>query len=142
VQSILNSIAAPFPKTFSDFPASVESALQKSVRLVNAFKCLRWFWDKDIKEAIAFSVASPAHCHIQDAGIRLWQQGAFEKYECVNFTHDAYWFHPREDLVAECIAAAKAEMERPSEVLVNSLGTFTVAADAQVGDRLSEMCDV
>lgn len=142
VQRVLDSLAAPFPKTFEDFPAAVKAALGQSVRLINAFGCCRWFWDKDMKEAIAFSVASPAHCHIQDAGIRLWQQGAFDLYEAVNFTHDAYWFHPREELVEECIVAARAEMERPSTVLVNSLGPFQVMADAQVGDRLSEMRDV
>ena len=142
VMQVLESIAAPFPKTFEDFPAQVEREMAKTSRLVSAFGCIRWFWDLDAKQAIAFSVSNPAHCHIQDAGIRLWQQGAFEKYECVNFAHDSWWWHPKEELVDECIAAARAEMERPSSVLVNSLGAFHVAADAQVGDRLSEMQDV
>lgn len=142
VQGILASIAAPFPRTFDDFPESVVQALKRGTRLTNPFGCARYFWDHDLKEAIAFSVASPAHCHIQDAGIRLWQRGAFMQFECINFTHDAYWFHPLNELVDECIAVAKEEMERPSTVLVNSLGPFQVMADAQVGDRLSEMEDV
>ena len=95
----------------------------------------------DLKQAVAFSVSNPAHCHIQDALVRLCDKDAFAKYGCCNFPHDAAWYHCPIDLVDECIAVTKEEFEKPSEVLVNSLGPFWCPTDAKVGDSLVEMED-
>jgi len=141
VQQLMDMIKTLFPKAFKDFPASVEQRMKQYPRLISPSGGCRWFWDYDLQQAVAFSVSNPFHCHVQDALIRLWERGALLKYEGVNFTHDAVWMHPRVELVDEAIAVAKEEFERPSEILVNSLGAFQCMSDAQVGDVLSEMED-
>lgn len=141
VVQLMEMIKGLFPRTFVDFPKWVEGQMRQHPRIITASGGCRWFWDHDLQQAIAFSVSNPFHCHVQDAGVRLFQSGAFSKYEAVNFGHDSWWWHPRVELVDECIAAVKEEMERPSEILVNSLGAFQCMSDAQVGDSLGEMVD-
>ena len=142
VARVLESITDPFPKVFDEFWDRVDRQIHKHPRIISPHKCVRWFWDLDLKEAVAYTVSNPAHCHIQDALIRLFETGAFAKYGCCNFTHDALWYHCREDLVSECIAVTKEEFEKPSEVLINSLGAFHCPADSKIGDSLVEMEDV
>lgn len=142
VQAIMDTTANRFPRTFKEFPKQVRRMLNQSPRLRNPFNCVRWIWDGDMEQAVAFLPSSCFHCHIQSALVRLFEMGAFAKYGACNFPHDAVWYHCREDLVDECIEVTKLEMERPSDVLVNSLGPFWCSADAQVGDSLLEVVDV
>lgn len=142
IQELMDFIANLFPKSFKEYPKKVEAEMRKFPRLISPHGHCRWFWDHDLQQAIAFSVANPFHSHIQLALVRLFQQGVFSKFNAVNFSHDSLWLHPTIDLVEEGIAAVRAEFERPSDVLVNSLGPFWCSADAQVGDSLLEMKDV
>jgi hypothetical protein len=90
---------------------------------------------------MAFWVASPAHCVIQDAILRLDERGALDKYQAVNLMHDALWWCPREELAEECVAVATEEFERASDVLVNSLGKFFCHADAKRGPDMATLED-
>lgn len=139
VQTVLSVMKNTFKPAFQDFPKSVEKLLRQHPRLINAFGLIRWLWDQDANQGVAFLVASPAHCHIQDAVLRLHDRGALRKYNAVDFMHDALWWCPREELADECVAVAKEEFERPSEILVNSLGAFTCKADASRGYNMAEM---
>lgn len=142
VEAILNMIKDLFKPTFRDLPDRIEEMLQRNPRLVTPFGFPRFFWDGDVNQAVAFWVANPAHCVIQDATIRLDERGALEKYGAVNIMHDALWWCCREELAEECIAVAHEELERASEVLVNSLGPFHCAADAKMGPDMDSLIDV
>lgn len=134
VMEIFDMMDAEFKPTFKDFPAAIEKLLNKSPKLVSPFGCQRWFWDQDIQQAVAFLPANCAHCTIQDALIRLDKRGALDKYQAVNFVHDALWFHCPDELVDECIAVVKEELERPSEILVSEkMGAFQCGASVSVG---------
>ena len=141
VEKVLQAIAAPFPRVFRDFPHSVDRRMKGNGRLISPHGCCRYFWDLDLKQAVAFSVSNPAHCHIQSALVRLFEQGAFEKYGACNFCHDSVWYHCPENLIDGCISITKKEFEKPSDVLVNSLGPFFCSADAKVGPSLLEVED-
>lgn len=142
VAKVLQAIAEPFPKVFQDFPHSIDRRMREKIRLISPHGCVRYFWDLDLKQAVAFTVSNPAHCHIQLALVRLFERGAIEKYGACNFPHDSLWFHCPIDLVDECIAVTKEEFVKPSEILINSLGPFWCPAEAKVGDSLVEMSDV
>lgn len=142
VMEIFNMLDELFKPTFKDFPALVERLLRKSPRLISAFGCQRWFWDGDPQQSVAFLPANSAHCHIQDALIRLYERGALDKYKAVDFVHDALWYMCPTDLVDECIAVTKEEFERLSKVLINAtLGPFFVHADASAGPSMGELRD-
>ncbi len=142
VQLVLDTIKNLFPKSFRDFPKSIERQLKKSPRLVSSYGCARFFWDADLPQAIAFSVANPAHCTIQAELLRLHDRGALVKYGLCNFMHDAGWFCVKEELAEECVKVVREEFERPSEVLVNSLGAFTCRSDAKWGPDMDSLVDV
>jgi len=142
VEGLISFITQLFPLSFADFPKKIKALVKQHPRLVSPHGHCRWMWDGDLQQAIAFMVANPFHAHIQDAIVRLFQQGVFSRYNVVNFTHDALWLHPLEADVPAAIKAVQVEFERPSEILVNSLGAFWCSADAQVGDSLLDMEDV
>jgi hypothetical protein len=142
VEAILELIKNLFKPTFRDLPARIEKQLLCNPRLVTPFGFPRFFWDGDVNQAMAFWVANPAHCIIQDAVLRLDERGALECYGACNLMHDAIWWCCPEDLATECIAVAHEEMERASDVLVNSLGAFTCRADAKIGVDMESLRDV
>lgn len=142
VEAILDMIKDLFKPTFRDLPAKIEQQLRANPRIVSPFGFPRYFWDGDVNQAMAFWVANPAHCVIQDAVMRLDERGALERYGAVNIMHDALWWCCREQLADECITVAHEEMERASEVLVNSLGAFHCAADAKAGPDMDSLHDV
>jgi hypothetical protein len=141
VEAILNMIKDLFKPTFRDLPAKIEQQLRANPRLVSPFGFPRFFWDGDANQAMAFWVANPAHCAIQDAVMRLDERGALEKYGAVNIMHDALWWCCPVELADECIEVAHEELGRPSEVLVNSLGPFHCAADAKWGPDMDSLVD-
>lgn len=142
VEAILDINRRIFKPTFRDLPDKLEKMAARNPRIVTAFGFPRYFWDNDPNQVLAFWVANPAHCTIQDAVIRLDERGALEQYGAVNLMHDAIWWCCPEQLAEECIAVAHEEMERPSDVLVNSLGAFTCAADAKIGADMNSLRDV
>lgn len=142
VMAIFNMMDELFKPTFKGFPASIEKQLRTNPRLTSQFGCIRYFWDQDLQQAVAFLPANSAHCHIQDALIRLDERGALDRYQAVNFVHDSVWYMCPTELVDECIAMTKEEFERPSDVLVSEkLGRFFVHADASVGPSMGELRD-
>lgn len=142
VEAILDVNRSIFKAAFKRLPERIEKMLKQNPRLVTAFGFPRYFWDSDPNQAIAFWVANPAHCTIQDALIRLDERGALEKYGACNLMHDAIWWCCQEELADECITVAHEELERPSEVLVNSLGAFICKADAKVGTDMDSLMEV
>lgn len=142
VEAILDVNRSIFKAAFKKLPEQIEKMLKQNPRLVTAFGFPRFFWDADPNQAIAFWVANPAHCTIQDALIRLDERGALEKYGACNLMHDAIWWCCPEQLADECIAVAHEELERPSNVLTNSLGAFICKADAKVGPDMDSLMEV
>lgn len=141
-QQLIAILQRLFPKTFVAFPRWVENQIRSVTRcrLVSPFGHHRMFYDFDMEQAIAYLPSNAAHCHIQAALVRLHESGALDRYEAVNFSHDALWLHPPVDKLAECDAEIKAELERPSDVLVSSpLGPFWCPSAAEAGPALSEM---
>lgn len=141
VQALMDLIKDLFPRTFRDFPKQTKRLLAVSPRLVSPFGCTRWFWDQDAEQGTAFRVSNPAHCHIQAALVRLHAGGVFREFNAVNFAHDALWSMPRVQDAEECKRVVTAEFEKPSEVLVNSLGAFYVHGDSQIGEDMNSMED-
>ena len=125
-------------------------------RLVNQFGAVRWFWDverwdrkqqrmvagEQAEQAVAFLPASHAFGHVRDVLLRCDQLGYTERYGFVNQIHDSFLCHCPLELKDECVRNVKAEMERPSTILVYPkmapLG-FQVDADAMSGPSLAEM---
>lgn len=141
VEQILEINRNLFKPTFKRLPQWLERQLRENPRLVTPFGFPRTFWDGDVNQAMAFWVASPAHCVIQDAVMRLDERGALAKYGACNLMHDALWWCCPEQLADECVAVAHEEFERASDVLVNSLGKFHCAADAKWGPHMAELED-
>lgn len=141
VQYILDMIKDLFKPTFRDLPKMIEERLNKHPRLVTPFGFVRYIWDHDVNQAVAFWVASPAHCVIQDAVIRLHDRGALRRFNACNLIHDALWWCPKEEDADECIAVAHEEFEQASDVLVNSLGPFHCSADASKGFDMAHMVE-
>lgn len=131
-----------FPKSFTDYPESVRQRLRKSPRLVSAHASCRWIWDNDVQQAVAFCVANEFHCHWQSGLVRLRESGLTRRFPLTNFCHDDAWFHVREADRDECIALCRAELERPSTVLINSLGPFQVNTEVQYGYDMLNLIDV
>jgi uracil-DNA glycosylase family 4 len=131
-----------FPKSFNDYPRSVARRLKQHPRLVSAHKACRWIWDGDEQQAVAFSVASEFHAHWQSGLVRLREKGLTRRFPLTNFCHDDAWFHVLEADVDDCIAECRTELEKPSTVLVNSLGHFQVNTEVQVGYDMLNLRDV
>ena len=141
VVALMELIKGTFPKSFKDFPKSVTRRIKHSPRLISAHGACRWFWDQDERQAVAFAVSNEFHCHWQSGLVRLHESGLLDKYEAVNFCHDDLWLHPKEELKDECIAEVRAELEKPSDILVNSLGHFQVGTETQIGYNMAELGD-
>jgi uracil-DNA glycosylase family 4 len=142
VVALMELIKGLFPKSFVEYPETVRKRLQQNPRLVSAHKSCRWIWDGDEQQAVAFCVANEFHCHWQSGLVRLRERGLLRRYEAVNFCHDDLWLHPTEDLADDCIALCRAELERPSTVLTNSLGAFQVNTEIQTGYDMLNLRDV
>lgn len=130
-----------FPKAFSDFPLNIEDQIRRVTKcyLKSPASHNRWLWDLNLEEAVAFLPANIAHGHIDDAALRLNEQGLLDKFQLVNWRHDSFEFHCSDEYVEECLEVGKFEMERPSEVCENELGKFQCNVDAKVGVNLAEM---
>jgi hypothetical protein len=141
-RSLFNLFDQLFPATFVVFPEVISRRIHEVTpwRLLSPYGHHRFFYDYDLEQATAFLPSNCAHCHIQSALVRLWEGEALQRYEAINFTHDALWLHPRTEDVAGCIEVVQFEFERPSRVLVDSpLGPFQCNSDAEVGDDLAHM---
>lgn len=118
----------------------------------------------DSEAAIAFLPANDAHQHLKDAMIRLglvemergptghpldWKVTAApgspaERFGLINMIHDAVLFDCPKGEVAECARVVKAEMEKPSEILVNPVAPegLWIETDVSVGEDWAHMDEV
>lgn len=133
-----------FPRAFSQFPIQIEDQIKRVSKcyLKSPAQHNRWFFDLNLEEAVAFLPANIAHAHIDDVALRLHRQDALNKYQFVNWIHDSLLFHCPLELVDECVAVVKSEMERESDVCENDLGKFQCNVDGKVGQSLAEMHDI
>lgn len=143
-KNLIGMIQRLFPRAFLDFPRDIEDRIRRTSKcyLKSPTGHNRWFWDLNLEEAVSFLPANIAHCHIDDAVLRLQSAGALERYALINWVHDSLMFHCADELVEECIAEVGSEMSRASDVCENVLGKFQCNVDAKVGPSLAEMTEV
>lgn len=141
VIDLMDRIKGLYPRSFKTFPESVQKMLREGPLLRNAYGCCRRIWNEDAQQGVAFIVASHFHCHWQAALVRMFDRGLLHKYQIVNFCHDDSWFLPTEETIEECITECREELERPSDVLINSLGAFQVDTEVQWGYDMLNLAD-
>ena len=139
--------------------ARVKQQAAEDKKLVNKFGAIRHFydvqrWDRkqqkwvggdQAEAAIAFLPSSHAFGHARDVMLRLREKGWDEKFGLMNTIHDSLTFHCPKPLAEECVALVKAEMEKPSTILVYpemAPDGEWVACEAAIGDSLAEMKEV
>lgn len=71
----------------------------------------------DYEAAVSFLVQNDAHGYRNAVMVRLAELGADEKYGLIDEVHDDLRFCCRQELAAECLAVAAAEMTRPQPIL-------------------------
>jgi len=153
-RSVWEMVYQLFPK-LRKAQDEVRARAAEDKRLVNKFGAIRHFfdvqrWDRKLQkmvageqaeQAVAFLPASHAFGHFRDCLLRIRANGWDERYGLCNQIHDSMVFHCAEELREECIQNVRAEMERPSRVLIYpgmAPGGFQVGADAAYGASLAE----
>lgn len=133
----------------------VKKEAAETNRLINKYGAIRHFfdvehWDRKSQKmvpgdqaeaAIAFLPASHAFGHVRDVFLRIRANGWDDKYGLVNSIHDSLVFHCPIDLKDECMTNIKAEMEKPSSILVYpemAPEGLIVGADAAFGESMAE----
>jgi hypothetical protein len=147
---VLEMLDALFPVA-AKFRRDVRMQAHEQGYLVSPFGCIRWFWEvmrwqgewkpggDDSEAALSFLAQNTAHCHIKEAMLRLNQ--SWGQY-LINQIHDSLMFEVPDALVEQCVAGVKAEMERPSEVLVDPVlcpGGLSIEVEVKVGQDWSRM---
>lgn len=132
-------------------------AKQNGNKLISRYGCVRWFWDiqhfdarkkemvrgGDWEKAISFFVQNDGHGYLKYALLRLHVDGLLERYGFINTIHDSVVFCCPKDLVEECVVNVKAELERPSEVLMFDDGSgLSVECEAKVGRTWGKMEEI
>lgn len=128
--SMLDSL---FPRT-ALFRDRIKNKAYEQSYLISRHGYIRWFhevkrWDpasgkmvsgKNSEAAIAYLPANDAFGHIKDAMLRLEDQGWNERAMLINQIHDSLVFEISDKLFDEAVPVIKAEMERPSAILIDS----------------------
>lgn len=130
---VVDTLNGLFPKACA-WRDSIRHQAHEQGYLMSRFGCIRWFWEvlrwdgtgwrsggDDSEAAVAFLPANDAFCHIKEAMLRLNGADFLSKYALINQIHDALMFECPDALVHEALLVVKSAMERPSEVLVNSI---------------------
>lgn len=145
-----------FPKAKAYRQRICDQAHQRGF-LISRFGCIRWFWEvykwsggkwafgEDHEAALSFFTQNDAHCHLKEAMLRCRLNGTDERYRLINPIHDALMFECPDKLLAEAVPAIAAEMERPSEVLVDAEvapGGLAVEVGVSVGKSWNKMIEV
>lgn len=148
-QALLDTLHALFPRVFR-WQDEVRDLAHRQSYLVSRHGWMRWFWDvkhwnsqkgdwvngEDSEAAIAFLPANDAHCVLKATLRRLQALGALERYGFINTIHDSLLFECPAALVDECVETVAAEMECPSEVLVDPLvapAGLSVEVEVKIG---------
>jgi hypothetical protein len=133
----------------------VRARAAEDKRLVNKFGAIRHFfdvqrWDRksqkwapgeQAEQAVAFLPASHAFGHVRDNILSIRAQGWDERFGLINSIHDSLLFHCPLELRDECMALVKAELMKPSKVLIYPAMApegLWVGVDAASGDSLAE----
>lgn len=151
-----------YPKTFAwqeQLLESLDTGRGRTPHLQSVWGARRWFWDvwiwkrnfrgewyrakgQDAEKALAFLPANHAHGMFRLKMLEMAELGWLDRYELVNFPHDALVFHPPTNLVDECVANVKEWMEAPVMELKHDVlcpGGFSCGVDVQVGPDLGSM---
>jgi DNA polymerase I-like protein with 3'-5' exonuclease and polymerase domains len=122
--------------------------------LISRFGCIRWFWEvykwsggkwtygEDHEAALSFFTQNDGHCTLKDAMLRIDAAGWAERYRMINPMHDALMFEVPDAMLATAVPALAVEMERPSDVLINSEVAPTglaIEVEAHVGKSWNRM---
>ena len=155
VMDMLNRL---FPKA-AKFRTNIRQKAHQQGYLISLGGSIRWFWEvfkwdsgkgqwvpgEDSESAIAFLPANDAFGHKKDAVIRLDEQGWLEWASYINDVHDEVFFECPDALVDTAIPAIAAELERPSEVLIDPVvapGGLAVEVSVSVGKAWNKMEEV
>jgi DNA polymerase len=151
-----------YPKTFAwqeQLLESLDTGKGRTPYLQSVWGARRWFWDvwiwkknyqgewykakgQDAEKALAFLPANHAHGMFRLKMLEMAELGWLEKYELVNFPHDALVFHPPAVFADECIANVKEWMEAPVMELAHPQlcpGGFSCGVDIKIGPDLGTM---
>ena len=122
-----------FPHT-SQFREDIRRKAHSQGYLLSKAGYIRRFWavlqwqhgkgftpGPDSEAAIAFLPANDAFGHIKDAMIRLDEAGWLEKAGLINQIHDSLFFECPLEHEEEARVVIKAEMEKASTILINSV---------------------
>jgi DNA polymerase I-like protein with 3'-5' exonuclease and polymerase domains len=125
--------------------------------LISRFGCIRWFWEvykwsggkwaygEDHEAALSFFTQNDGHCHMKSAMNRIDDAGQAEQYRMINPMHDALMFEVPDRLLPTAVSALAAEMERASDVLVDSEvapGGLQIEVEAHVGKVWNRMSTI
>lgn len=155
-----------YPKTFKwqeELLQSLDTSIKGKVPfLQSVWGARRWFWDvwvwkrdkwgrwykakgQDAEKALAFLPANHAHGMFRMKMLEMAEAGWLERYQLINFPHDALVFHPPIELADECISNVKEWMELPVRELANPIlcpEGFSCGVDAKIGPDLADMKEV
>lgn len=151
-----------YPKTFAwqeQLLESLDTYKGRTPHLQSVWGARRWFWDvwiwkrnyqgewykakgQDAEKALAFLPANHAHGMFRLKLLEMAELGYLDRYELVNFPHDAMVFHPPKALAEECIHNVKEWMEAPVMELAHPVlcpEGFSCGVDVQIGPDLGSM---
>lgn len=151
-----------YPKTFvwqEELLESLDTGRGRTPHLQSVWGARRWFWDvwiwkknfrgewykakgQDAEKALAFLPANHAHGMFRLKMLEMAELGWLDRYELVNFPHDALVFHPPKELADECMANVKEWMEAPVIELRHDVlcpEGFSCGVDVQIGPDLGSM---
>ena len=151
-----------YPKTFvwqEQLLESLDTGRGRTPHLQSVWGARRWFWDvwiwkknfrgewykakgQDAEKALAFLPANHAHGMFRLKMLEMAELGWLDRYELINFPHDALVFHPLKELADECIANVKEWMEAPVVELRHDIlcpEGFSCGVDVQIGPDLGSM---
>jgi hypothetical protein len=151
-----------YPKTFiwqEQLLESLDTGRGRTPYLQSVWGARRWFWDvwlwkrnyqgewykakgQDAEKALAFLPANHAHGMFRLKMLEMAELGWLDRFELVNFPHDALVFHPRKEDAEECIYEVKSWMEAPVMELVHPIlcpEGFSCGVDVKIGPDLGSM---
>ncbi len=152
-QHVMDVVRNTFPRVF-EWQTYIREKAQRQSYLQSRFGFIRRFYDvlrfeperggwvsgPQSEACIAFLPANDAHAHLREILIRCDALGYLARYNLINVIHDAVLFHCPTPLLEECIHNVKAELERPSTILVDDVvGAFSVGAEASYGPDWASM---
>jgi hypothetical protein len=161
-KNLLLLLKRVYPKTFAwqeQLLDSLDTGRGRTPYLQSVWGARRWFWDvwiwkrnyqnewykakgQDAEKALAFLPANHAHGMFRLKMLEMAELGWLERYELVNFPHDALVFHPPKELADQCISDVKEWMEAPVMELAHPElcpQGFSCGVDVQLGPDLGTM---